>query len=255
MLETKVVTERFKNKRLDSILVEMNLVSSRQKAVSLIMRGNVFVEEEKISKPGKIIKINQKIQLKKSDLNWVSRGGIKLDAAIRKFKINVEGKVSLDIGCSTGGFSDVLLKNRVKRIFAVDVGYGQFEWKLRSSKRITLYEKTNARYIKPEMIPDFIDLIVCDVSFISAKKVIEPNIKFLKKEFEIIVLIKPQFEVQKNLVGRGGIIKDEKIHKDVCNDFKGWINKKFDPDFLKIMDSPITGQKGNKEFLLYFGVL
>ena len=256
MLETKVVTERFKNKRLDSILVEMNLVSSRQKAVSLIMRGDVFVEEEKISKPGKIIKINQKIQLKKSDLNWVSRGGTKLDAAIRKFKINVEGKVCLDIGCSTGGFSDVLLKNRIKKIFAVDVGYGQFDWKLRSSKKIILYEKTNARYIKPEMILDPIDLIVCDVSFISAKKVIDPNIKFLKKnKFQIIVLIKPQFEVQKKLVGRGGIIKDEKIHKDVCEDFKLWVHKKFNPDFLKIMDSPITGQKGNKEFFAYFGVL
>ena len=182
MSDTKVVTEKFKNKRLDSILVEMNLVSSRQKAVSLIMRGNVFVEEEKVSKPGKIIKINQKIHLKKSSLDWVSRGGIKLDAAIKKFKINVEGKVCLDIGCSTGGFSDVLLKNKIKKIFAVDVGYGQFDWKLRSSRKITLYEKTNARYIKPEMILDPIDLIVCDVSFISAKKVIEPNVRFLKKK-------------------------------------------------------------------------
>ena len=255
MLETKFVTARFKNKRLDLILVEMNLVSSRQKAVSLIMRGDVFVEEEKIIKPGKIIKINQKIQLKKSDLNWVSRGGTKLDAVIKEFKINVEGKICLDIGCSTGGFSDVLLKNRVKKIFAVDVGYGQFDWKLRSSKKITLYEKTNARYIKPEMIPDLIDLIVCDVSFISAKKVIDPNIKFLKKKFQIIVLIKPQFEVQKELVGRGGIVKDEKVHKDVCKNFKCWVYKKFNPDFLKIMDSPITGQKGNKEFLAYFGFL
>ena len=153
------------------------------------------------------------------------------------------------------GFSDVLLKNRIKRIFAVDVGYGQFDWKLRSSTKITLYEKTNARYIKPEMILDPIDLIVCDVSFISAKKVIEPNVGFLKKKFQIVVLIKPQFEVQKKLVGRGGIIKDEKIHKDVCEDFKCWTHKKFDPDFFEIMDSPITGQKGNKEFLAYFGIL
>ena len=255
MLKIKVVTEKFKNKRLDLILVEMNLVSSRQKAVSLIMRGDVFVEDEKISKPGKIIKINQKIKLKKSDLNWVSRGGIKLDAVIKEFKINVKGKICLDIGCSTGGFSDVLLKNRVKKIFAVDVGYGQFDWKLRSSKKITLYEKTNARYIKPEMIPGLIDLIVCDVRFISTKKVIDPNIKFLKKKFQIIVLIKPQFEVQKELVGRGGIVKEKKIHKDVCKDFKCWVYKKFNPEFLKIMESPITGQKGNKEFLAYFGVL
>lgn len=255
MSETKVVTEKFKNKRLDSILVEMSLVPSRQRAISLIMRGDVYVEEEKVSKPGKIIKLNQKIRLKKSGLDWVSRGGIKLDAVIKRFKINVEGKVCLDIGCSTGGFSDVLLKNRIKRIFAVDVGYGQFDWRLRSSAKITLYEKTNARYIKPEMILDPIDLIVCDVSFISAKKVIEPNVNFLKKKFQIIVLIKPQFEVQKKLVGRGGIIKDEKIHKDVCDDFKCWTHKKFDLDFFEIMDSPITGQKGNKEFLAYFGVL
>ncbi|MBD23319.1 MAG: TlyA family rRNA (cytidine-2'-O)-methyltransferase [Alphaproteobacteria bacterium] len=253
--ETKVFTNKFKNVRLDSLLVDMQLVSSRQKAVSLIMRGDVFIGDDKAVKPGKIVKFNQKVSLQIKKKEWVSRGGYKLDAVLKKFNVITKNKVCMDIGCSTGGFSDVLIKEKVKKIYAIDVGYGQFDWNLRKKKEIILLEKTNARYMDNTMIPDLIDLVVCDVSFISAKKVLEPNKKFLSKKFEVIVLLKPQFEVGKQLVGKGGIVKDSKIHKNLCIDFKNWINILFKPNFCEIIESPIKGQKGNKEFLFYFGVL
>ena len=255
MLENIVFTNKFKNKRLDVLLVDMKLVSSRQKAVSLIMRGNVFVEEERADKPGKIIKLNQKISLKKNEKEWVSRGGYKLDAVIKKFNVKIKNKVCMDIGCSSGGFSDVLIKEKAKKIYAIDVGYGQFDWSLRKKKEIILFEKTNARYLNKKMIPEIIDLIVCDVSFISAKKVLEPNIKLLGKNFEIIVLLKPQFEVGKESVGKGGIVKDSKIHENLCKNFSFWVEQYFKPNFCKFIESPIRGQKGNKEYLYYFGVL
>ena len=255
MLENIVFTNKFKNKRLDLLLVDMKLVSSRQKAVSLIMRGNVFVEEERADKPGKIIKLNQKISLKKNEKEWVSRGGYKLDAVIKKFNVKIKNKICMDIGCSSGGFSDVLIKEKAKKIYAIDVGYGQFDWSLRKKKEIILFEKTNARYLDKKMIPEIIDLIVCDVSFISAKKVLEPNIKLLGKKFEIIVLLKPQFEVGKESVGKGGIVKNPKIHENLCKNFSFWVEQYFKPNFCKFIESPIRGQKGNKEYLYYFGVL
>ena len=255
MLGTIVFTNKFKNKRLDLILVDMKLVSSRQKAVSLIMRGDVFVEQEKVDKPGKIVKLNQKISLKKKEKEWVSRGGLKLAAVLEKFNVVTKNKICLDIGCSTGGFCDVLLKKNVKKIFAVDVGYGQFDWNLRKKKEIVLLEKTNARYLNKKLISESINLIVCDVSFISAKKVLEPNKKFLGEKFEVIVLLKPQFEVGRKFVGKGGIVKNTKIHEELCADFKHWVKKIFNPTFCKITESPILGQKGNREFLFYFGVL
>ena len=254
MSKIKVFTNNFENKRLDNLLVEMKLVSSRQKAISLIMRGNVFVEEEKVDKPGKVVKINQKISMKINEKDWVSRAGYKLDAVIKRFNVIPKNKICMDIGCSSGGFCDVLIKEKAKKIYAIDVGYGQFDWNLRK-KEIILLEKTNARYLNDTVIPELIDLVVCDVSFISAKKVLEPNIKLLGKKFEVIVLLKPQFEVGKEFVGKGGIVKDKKIHENLCIDFKKWIKKYFNPNFCKMIESPILGQKGNKEFLFYFGIL
>ena len=254
-VENESFINKFKNVRLDALLVDAKFVSSRKEAVSLIMTGGVFVEEKKVDKPGKIVKLNQKISFKKFKKEWVSRGGYKLDAVIKEFNLNVKNKVCMDIGCSSGGFSDVLIKGNVKKIFAVDVGYGQFDWKLRKKKEIILLEKTNARYLTKKMITELIDLIVCDVSFISAKKVLEPTKKFLGKKFEVIVLLKPQFEVGKRKVGRGGIVKDSKIHENLCADFEQWIKQTFKPKFCKFIESPIRGQKGNKEFLFYFGDL
>jgi len=251
MFSSNIVSRRFNNKRLDIVLVEMGIVKSRQRAVSLIMSGNVYITDEKVDKPGKLIKNNQIIRIKKNDNPWVSRGGLKLAKAINNFKVIVKDKVCADIGCSTGGFSDVLLKKGAKKIFAIDVGYGQFDWRLRNSKNIVLLERTNAKFINSKVITELVDLVVCDVSFISLKKVILPFKKLLKKKYEIIALIKPQFEVSKQLVGKKGIIRDEKIHSTICENINFWFVENFSPDFVEIINSPILGQKGNKEFLIY----
>ena len=251
MFSSNIVSKKFNNKRLDLFLVDMGIVKSRQRAVSLIMSGNVYITDEKIDKPGKLIKNKQIIRIKKNDNPWVSRGGLKLAKAINKFKINVKDKVCADIGCSTGGFSDVLLKNDAKKIFAIDVGYGQFDWRLRNSKNIILLERTNAKFVSSKIITELIDLVVCDVSFISLKKVILPFKSLLKKKFEIIALIKPQFEASKQLVGKKGIIRDDKTHRNICRNINSWFVENFSPNFVEIIDSPILGQKGNKEFLIY----
>tara|TARA_B100000963_G_C22609825_1_gene664334 strand:- start:743 stop:1516 length:774 start_codon:yes stop_codon:yes gene_type:complete len=251
MFSSNIVSKEFNNKRLDLFLVGMGIVKSRQRAVSLIMSGNVYISHEKIDKPGKLIKNKQIIRIKKNDNPWVSRGGLKLAKAISNFKINVKDKICADVGCSTGGFSDVLLKKGAKRIFAIDVGYGQFDWRLRNSKNIILLERTNAKFLNSKVIKELLDLVVCDVSFISLKKVILPFKNLLKQKFEIVALIKPQFEVSKQLVGKKGIIRDEKIHSNICKNINAWFVENFSPDFVEIIDSPILGQKGNKEFLIY----
>ncbi len=251
MFNSKIVLEKFKNKRLDVILLEMKLVKSRQRATSLIMSGNIYIDNQKIDKPGKIIKKNQIIRIKENDNPWVSRGGIKLSKAINNFSVIIKNKVCLDIGCSTGGFSHVLLKNNAKKIFAVDVGYGQLDWKLRNDPKINLLERTNAKYLNSKQITEQIDLMVCDVSFISLKKVILPCKLFLKKSFEIIALVKPQFEVQKKFIGRGGIVRDSNIHKEICDSITQWFENEFKPDLIDLIESPIHGQKGNKEFFIY----
>ena len=251
MFSSNIVLKKYNNKRLDSFLVDMGIVKSRQRAVSLIMSGNVYLADEKIDKPGKLIKNKQIIRIKKNDNPWVSRGGLKLAKAIENFKIKVKDKVCADLGCSTGGFSDVLLKNGAKKIFAIDVGYGQFDWRLRNSKNIILLERTNAKFINSKVITELVDLLVCDVSFISLKKVILPFKNLLKEKFEIIALIKPQFEASKELVGKKGIIRDEKIHENICVNINSWFVENFFPDVVEIINSPILGQKGNKEFLIY----
>ncbi len=251
MFSSNIVSKKFNNKRLDLFLVGMGIVKSRQRAVSLIMSGNVYITDEKIDKPGKLIKNRQIIRIKKNDNPWVSRGGLKLAKAIDNFKINVKNKICADLGCSTGGFSDVLLKNGAKKIFAIDVGYGQFDWRLRNSKNIILLERTNAKFVNSKVITELVDLLVCDVSFISLKKVILPFKNLLKEKFEIVALIKPQFEASKELVGKKGIIRDEKVHRNICVNINSWFVENFSPDSLEIINSPILGQKGNKEFLIH----
>jgi len=184
MFSSNIVSKKYNNKRLDFFLVGMGIVKSRQRAVSLIMSGNVYITNEKIDKPGKLIKNKQIVRIKKNDNPWVSRGGLKLAKAIDNFKINVKDKICVDVGCSTGGFSDVLLNNGAKKIFAIDVGYGQFDWRLRNSKNIILLERTNAKFVNSKVITELVDLIVCDVSFISLKKVILPFKSLLKQKFE-----------------------------------------------------------------------
>ena len=251
MFEKIIITEKLSNKRLDQIITELEIVNSRNKAISLIMSGKVFVNEKKIEKPGKIIKINSVIRYKKDEKSWVSRGGIKLQSALEKFNIDVSNKICLDIGCSTGGFTEVLLSRDAEHIFSVDVGYGQFDWKLRNSKKITLFERMNIKNITESHIPVSIDIVVCDVSFISIRNFFLHIKNFLNTKFIIVSLIKPQFEARREDVGRGGIIKDPKIHDRVCNEIKEWFLKNFHDVKIEICESIIKGQKGNKEYFIF----
>ena len=251
MFEQILITEELSNKRLDQILTELEIVNSRNKAVSLIMSGKVFINEKKIDKPGKIIKGNSVLKYKKEEKDWVSRGGIKLHNALKVFNVDIKNKVCLDIGCSTGGFTEVLLSRDAKHIYSVDVGYGQFDWRLRNSKKVTLYERLNIKYINKSQLFEPIDVVVCDVSFISIRKFFLHIKSFLNSKFSIVSLIKPQFEARREEIGRGGIVKDPKIHEKVCNEIEVWFSKNFNNVKIEICESIIKGQKGNKEYFIF----
>ena len=238
-------------KRLDQVLVKMNLVESRQKALSLIMTGNVFIDEKKIYKAGTPVKVGTKLKVKKEKNIWVSRGGIKLFHALKLSKINVINKVCLDIGCSTGGFSDVLLSKNAKKVYGIDVGYGQVDWKIRSNKKFKIFEKTNAKNLSYDFLKKEIEILVCDVSFISLTKVIIPCTKFLVKNAYIILLIKPQFEIGRELVEKNGIIKNPELHRLACKNIKSFFLKTNLFKFKGFARSPILGQKGNTEFFIF----
>ena len=251
MLINKIVPDKFNKSRLDQVLVELKFVKTRQKAQSLIMCGNVYLNNCKVIKAGTFVRSKNVLSVKIDNETWVSRGGVKLDHAIKNFKISVSNKVCLDIGCSTGGFTQVLIKRGAKKVYSIDVGYGQFDWKLRNSDKVELFERTNAKFINKNFINQRINLIVCDVSFISLKKVIKPSAVLLTKEFEIVALIKPQFETSKNNISRGGIVKDHCIHESVCKDIREWFKNNFSISHHSIIESPIKGQKGNREFFIY----
>ena len=237
-------------KRLDQLLVDKKLIDSKTKAQSMIMAGEVFVNGKIITKSGNAFAEDCKIIIKKLHPTWVSRGALKLLKAIKVFEIEIENKVCLDIGSSTGGFTQVLLKNKAKKIFAIDVGTNQLHEKLQKEKKIISIENFNAKYLNNSIISEKIDLLVCDVSFISLKKVIFPNLKFLSNKAEIIALIKPQFETQKvNL--RKGVVKNSSIHEEICKDISQWFTSKCEAKVMDIIPSPITGPKGNVEFLIY----
>tara|TARA_Y100000590_G_scaffold358475_1_gene413848 strand:+ start:540 stop:1277 length:738 start_codon:yes stop_codon:yes gene_type:complete len=238
-------------KRADLLLVEKKIVSSRSKAQAMIMAGQIYADGKKINKSGEVLKIDAKIDVFELNSEWVSRGAHKLLHAIEFFNINVEGNICLDLGASTGGFSQVLLKNKAKKIFSVDVGTNQLHEKLKNEKKIISIEKTNARYLNQNIINEKIDIIVCDVSFISMKKVLKPCLDFLDKEKGLVIgLIKPQFEASKDEIKKGGIILDPLIHKRICNDFENWFLKDCDMKLLGVTSSPLKGPKGNIEFLI-----
>ena len=182
---------------------------------------------------------------------WVSRGGIKLDHALKNFQINVSGLIALDIGASTGGFSDVLLKNGVKKLYAVDVGYGQLHEKLLNNPKVISMERKNARYLSKMDIEENIDILVCDASFISLTKILPEPLKLCSENAQLIALIKPQFELEKKFIAKGGVVKDEKLRSSVCENIRLWIEDKMSWKVIQIIKSPITGPKGNVEYLLY----
>ncbi len=242
-----------KKERIDNLLVEFGFTDSPQKAQALIMSGVVLINEKRVEKPSEMFSRDAVIRIKgKSDeIKYVGRGGLKLEKALEKFHICPNEYVCLDVGASTGGFTDCLLQHGAKKVFAVDVGTNQLVWKIRSDKRVETRENINARYLKPEDFNEKFDLIVMDVSFISVTKIL-PAIKILLAENgKIIVLIKPQFEVRKGEVGKGGIVKDESKHAEVIekvNSFAAEINL----ENFGLIDSPILGADGNKEFLALY---
>lgn len=237
-------------KRLDKLLVEKGLVSTRQKALPLIMEGKVIVDGVVVTKPGTLIKEDSILQIKGDEIPYVSRGGLKLESAIKHFGVSVKDKVAMDVGSSTGGFTDCLLQNGVKRVYCIDVGFGQLDWRLRQDPRVVLFERTNVRYLERQRIPDEIDISTIDVSFISLLKVVPKVLEFLKTGGEILALIKPQFEVGKGEVGKGGIVRDEKKRIEAVNRVKDGLET-FGLKTIGIMESPIPGQKGNIEYFIY----
>ena len=237
-------------KRADVLLFEKGLVDSREKARRTIMEGIVFINNMRVDKPGEKVDIDSPITIKKNPLIYVGRGGLKLEKAIHSFDIDLKEKVSMDIGASTGGFTDCMLKNGAKKVYAIDVGYGQLDWKLRNDPRVITKERTNIRYVIPEDIDDIVDFISIDVSFISLKLVLPVAKELLSDNGKIVALIKPQFEAGRDKVGKKGIVKDKNTHREVLENITHFC-KSIQLNVIDLDYSPITGTTGNIEFLAY----
>lgn len=240
-----------KKLRLDEYLVKCKLAENKTKAQALIMSGIVYCDTRKLDKPGLKILDGMLIELKGNKSKWVSRGGDKLSHALDSFCIKPYGLTALDVGASTGGFSQVLLNRGVSKLYCVDVGYGQLDPKVSSDSRVIVLDRTNARYLDNNKINIGIDLITCDVSFISLMTVLPAVLKLTNSLAQLIALIKPQFEVGKGVVGKGGIVKDVHLHEQVCNRITDWINNQKDWQTISLIPSPIKGKNGNKEFLIF----
>ena len=236
--------------RLDVLVFQKGLAESREKAKNIIMTGNVFVDGQREDKVGTKIDDTAIIEIKGNVLPYVSRGGLKLEKAINEFKINLENKVCIDVGASTGWFTDCMLQNGASKVFAIDVGYGQFAWKLRQDSRVICMEKTNIRYVQLEDIGELVDFISIDVSFISLKKVLLPVKNLLKTNGELICLIKPQFEAGREKVGKKGVVRDKKVHFEVIKEIISYITS-IELNILGVTYSPIKGPEGNIEYLIY----
>ena len=237
-------------KRLDLILVNRNLVSSRQKAKAIIMAGNVFVNGQREIKAGTSFDDTAEIEIKGEPLKYVSRGGFKLEKAIEEFDLNLQDKVCMDVGSSTGGFTDCMLQNGAKKVYAIDVGTNQLAWKLRQDERVVTMEKTNIRYVEKKDIPELIEFSSIDVAFISLELVLTPVRVLLKEEAEVVCLIKPQFEAGKEQVGKKGVVRDSKVHEEVIKKVIDHV-KSIGFSILNLDYSPITGPEGNIEYLLH----
>ena len=236
--------------RLDILLVNKGLAPSREKAKAMIMEGNVFVDNNREDKAGSTFDVNASIEVKGNTLKYVSRGGLKLEKAMTHFGITLEGKVCMDIGASTGGFTDCMLQNGAVKVYAVDVGYGQFAWKLRQDPRVVCMEKTNIRYVTPEDIDDALDFASVDVSFISLTKILEPARNLLKDGGQMVCLIKPQFEAGREKVGKKGVVRDKAVHLEVVERIVTFaLEHGFSVHHLSY--SPIKGPEGNIEYLVH----
>jgi len=236
--------------RVDQALVDRGLVESRTRARALVMAGLVFSDTRRLDKAGDMIAEEAPLSVKGQEHPWVSRGGLKLVQGLDHFGVDPTGLVCLDVGASTGGFTDVLLTRGAVKVHAVDVGHGQLAWKLRGDHRVVVHEKTNARILTAEIVPDPIDLVVCDASFIGLETVLPAPMALARPGARLIALIKPQFEVGKGRVGKGGVVREPELHDEVCRRVTAWLNGFDDWRALGIVESPILGPEGNKEFLI-----
>lgn len=236
--------------RIDKLMVQRQLAGSRERARALILAGRVLVNDQTIDKVGSQVATTAEIRLRGEDIPYVSRGGLKLAEALKCFNIKIEGRIAIDVGASTGGFTDCLLQNGAARVIAVDVGYGQLAWKLRDDDRVLNLERTNIRHLTVEQLNEAPDLAVIDASFISLEKVLPATLALLKPSSDIIALIKPQFEVGKGQVGKGGVVRDPDQHAQVVEKIK-LAAKQLGCQVVDICDSPVLGPKGNREFLIH----
>ena len=239
-----------KKERLDVLLVKRNLAPSREKAKAVIMSGNVYVEGQKEDKPGTTFSEESRIEVRGHALPYVSRGGLKLEKALKNFNVSVEGRVCTDVGSSTGGFTDCMLQNGAKKVFAIDVGRGQLDSKLRQDSRVVCMEKTNIRYVRPEDIGEPVDFSSIDVSFISLTKVLVPIREYLTEDGEIVALIKPQFEAGREKVGKKGVVREKSTHLEVIRMVTEYA-REHGFDVLELEFSPIRGPEGNIEYLVH----
>lgn len=239
-----------KKTRLDQLIVDRGLAESKTRAQALVMAGHVYIADAKAQKPGQQIAEDAEISVKGSDHPWVSRGGIKLAHALNTFDIDVTDAIAIDVGSSTGGFTDVLLSNGALRVYAVDSGTNQLAWKLRQDPRVIVHEQTSARILTDAHIPEAVDIIVCDASFIGLAKVLERPLSFARSGAQLIALIKPQFEAGRDEVGKGGVVRDPNVHQRVCEQVSMWLVEN-DWTISGLTTSPITGPQGNVEFLVW----
>ena len=238
-------------RRADQLLVEQGLAESRTRAQALILAGLVNCGERRVDKPGEQLAAGVALALRGRDHPWVSRGGVKLASALDHFRITVQGHVALDIGASTGCFTEVLLSRGVRRVYAVDVGHGQLAWKLRQDPRVVVLERLNARHLTREHIPEPVDLITCDTSFIALSVVLPAPLALAAGRAQLVALVKPQFEAGREQVGKGGVVRDPAVRRWVCERVAAWISQEPGWSAVGIVESPISGPEGNREFLLY----
>jgi 23S rRNA (cytidine1920-2'-O)/16S rRNA (cytidine1409-2'-O)-methyltransferase len=235
--------------RADQLLVDRGLAESRARAQALILAGLVFSGERKLDKAGQGLADDAPLEVRGRDHPWVSRGGVKLAHALDTFGWDVAGAVALDVGASTGGFTDVLLERGAAKVFAIDSGTNQLAWKLRQDPRVIVHEQTNARYLTDEIVTEPVDLIVCDASFISLAKVLDTALDFARPGGRLVALVKPQFEAQRHEIGKGGVVRDAAVHERVCAEAAGWLGSR-GWQVVGTTPSPITGTEGNVEFLM-----
>ena len=240
-----------KKERLDILLVEKGIITSRERAKACIMEGKVYVDGQKVDKAGEKVSESANIEYRGATLKYVSRGGLKLEKAMKTYGISLENKVCMDIGASTGGFTDCMLQNKASKVFSVDVGYGQFAWKLRTDERVVCMERTNIRYVTLENIGEPLDFASIDVSFISLKKIMPATLNLLKDNGEVVALIKPQFEAGREKVGKKGVVREIETHKEVVYGIIDFLLEQ-NLNVLGVGYSPIKGPEGNREYLVYF---